>query len=89
VEEASRLERQRLQLLWQLDGVKIPPEEMKTAGCSQESKDVHAVDLEKIIRDIEHFDQINYLPHDRDHIDWRLVWTKRLGTNWVRPSGEI
>jgi hypothetical protein len=70
----------------QRDQVHVEPQDYKTSASSQEKNSVFAVDIDGVIKDLEHLDRVNYLPHNRDHIDWRQVWTMRLGDTWVRPS---
>jgi hypothetical protein len=60
--------------------------EFKTAGASAAKDKVYAVDIDDVIYDLDHLDQVNHLEHPRNHIDWRIVYTKRHGDHWIRPS---
>jgi hypothetical protein len=89
MEEEVKMERHRRLLQDQVDGKEKELDDFPTQDSSQHRADVYSVDLDGLIKDIEKMEEVNYLPHDRDHVDYRLVWTKRLGTNIIRPSGPI
>jgi hypothetical protein len=86
IEEKKRLEYEQELIVKQLAGEKEELKEYETVVGSSDRSKIYSVDLDGVLRDMDHLARVNFAPHPRAHCDWRLVYMKRLNNNWIYPE---
>ena len=86
-QQVNRVAYEQTLLNRQRAGEKFAVENCSTAvGASGEKDARYAIDLDGIAHDLFNLHHVNFVKHERSHVDWRLVFMKRFNTNWITPG---